>query len=109
MSTADQVTQILGQVVRHFRHRLRDVKISFWKTRDGEEVDFLVESGGRCYPIEVKLGLPDPRDLAPLARIRDSHWEPGVVVTLARIGAEQPASLHPDWAAIGPHALTFAE
>ena len=72
-------THVLGQILRHFRHRAREVDITYWRTRDGEEVDFLVENAGGVTPIEVKMGSPNGRLLPSLARMRDSRWKPGQI------------------------------
>ena len=34
--------------------RLERAEISYWRTTLGEEVDFVIETGGRLLPIEVK-------------------------------------------------------
>jgi len=52
--------------------RLERAEISFWRTRTGEEVDFVVEVGGRLLPIEVKATvrprLDDARHLRTFQR-----------------------------------------
>lgn len=107
MAGAAFETHVLGQILRFFRHRARDVEICFWRTRHGQEIDFLIESRGRCLPVEIKMGLPDPRDLVPLSQVRDPHWEPGVVVSLARVGVPGAVPLHEDWMVMGPDSLKF--
>lgn len=88
-------THVFGEILRRLRHRLQDVDIHFWRTRDGQEIDFLVEAAGRCFPIEVKMGRPKPRDLVPLAPIRDPDWERGQVVSLS--GEASAESLTNEW------------
>jgi uncharacterized protein len=100
-------THIFGNILRHFRHRARDVDISFWRTRDGQEIDFLVEAQGACYPIEVKTSTPDPRDLVGLEGVRESHWKRGAIVSLAELGATAPKAVHADWVVTGPEGLSF--
>ena len=101
-------THVFGNILRHFRHRARDVEIHLWRTRDGDEIDFLVEVGGACYPIEVKMSTPDARDLVALGRIRDARWQRGTILALARLGDPEPATVHADWVARGPEELPFA-
>jgi predicted AAA+ superfamily ATPase len=49
------------ELVRYRDNFLLDWRISFLRTREGEEVDFVVEDGGgRRVAIEVKLGGGDP-------------------------------------------------
>jgi predicted AAA+ superfamily ATPase len=101
-------THVFGNILRYFHHRAREVDISFWRTRDGTEIDFLIEAGGACYPIEVKMSAPDPRDLVALRKLRESHWKPGTVVSLAGLGVP-PRPFHDDWILAGPDAPIFPE
>ena len=98
-------THVLGEIVRFFRHRARDVEISFWRTRDGQEIDFLVSFAGKTHPIEVKLGRPNPRELARLEKLREPSWQRGRVVSLA--GDATPAPIREDWDLVHPCALDW--
>lgn len=98
-------TQVFGGILRHFRHRALDVAIHFWRTRDGQEIDFLVEHGGKVWPVEVKLGSPRHHHLPRLARIADPHWQPGQVVSLA--APEKPVQIRDDWRLCLPSALRW--
>ena len=54
--------------------RLDRAEITTWRTAIGEEVDFVVESGGRFLPIEVKAtGRPRLGDAAHLRTFRAEH------------------------------------
>ncbi len=99
-------TLVFANLFRYFRHRALEADIHFWRTRDGQEVDFLVEHAGRVWPVEVKLGSPRHDRLAPLHRIRDPHWETGQVVSLA--APEQPVPIRRDWILTRPETLRFA-
>jgi predicted AAA+ superfamily ATPase len=55
--------------------RLERAEIAYWRTATGEEVDFVVESGGKLLPIEVKSGSR-PR-LADAANLRSFRAEYG--------------------------------
>lgn len=103
-------THLFGQVLRRFRHRGREVEITFWRTRDGEEVDFLVEAGGVVTPIEVKLGTPDGRSLPRLDRIAEPSWQPGRVLSLTSLGAVGAVgALAHDWRCASPLDLSFLD
>ncbi|HZI30332.1 MAG TPA: ATP-binding protein [Gemmatimonadaceae bacterium] len=47
--------------------RVEHAELGYWRTTIGEEVDFVIESGGHLLPIEVKAGarprLPDAKHL----------------------------------------------
>lgn len=96
-------THVFSNILRRFRHRALEVEIHFWRTRDGQEIDFLVEHAGRVWPVEVKLGAPRHDRLAPLDRIRDPNWQPGQVVSLA--APERPAPIRRDWTLTRPESL----
>jgi predicted AAA+ superfamily ATPase len=55
--------------------RLEPAEIGYWRTAIGEEVDFVVETGGRLLPIEIKSGAR-PR-LADAAHLRTFRAEYG--------------------------------
>lgn len=103
-------THVFGQLLRRFRHRAREVEITFWRTRDGEEIDFLVEAGGRVTPVEVKLGTPDGRSLPKLARIAEPNWREGRVLSLTHLRpAPERLTLAERWLAASPLDLSFLD
>jgi len=107
MAGAAFETHVLGQIERHFRHRALDAQVYFWRTRDGAEIDFLVETAGHVYPIEVKLGSVDPRALPKLGPLAEPHWKRGRVLTLLHLGRPSPVELGDEWEASGPESLPF--
>jgi hypothetical protein len=83
---------------------VREVQIHFWRTRDGDEIDFLVETAEGIFPVEVKLGMPDPRSLAKLAALGEPRLRAGRVISLAQAPG-MPAPLHADWNIMSPADL----
>ena len=54
--------------------RLERAEILYWRTSIGEEVDFVIESGGRLLPVEVKAtGRPRLRDARHLLTFRKEY------------------------------------
>jgi predicted AAA+ superfamily ATPase len=101
-------THVFGQILRRFRHRAREVDITFWRTRDGEEIDFLVESAGRVTPVEVKMGTPNDRTLPKLDRLAEANWNPGRVVSLVHLPTGfVPSTVAEGWLAASPCDLSF--
>lgn len=77
-------TAVLSEIVKALAHRGLGEQVYFWRTAAGEEVDFVVESGGGLVPIEVKLSAtPSLRMAASIAAFRKSLGDaalPGYVV-----------------------------
>lgn len=108
MAGAIYETHVLGQLIRHYRHRAREVEITYWRTRDGEEIDFLVEAAGHVCPIEVKMGSPDGRTLPRLSRVAGPNWDPGRVLSLLHLQPGcPPVQLAEGWHAASPSNLSF--
>ena len=74
---------IFGEVLRWFAHRGKEAKIYFWRTKDGEEVDFIVETSAGIFPVEVKLGLPKASDIPAHDKLGIQSLREGAVVSLA--------------------------
>jgi len=59
---------VLGEIVRARDHRGLSLGLHFWRTKEGEEVDFLLElqpgAGPRWLAIEAKLGIQNVEPLA---------------------------------------------
>lgn len=56
--------------------RLEQAELAYWRTATGEEVDFVIESGGRLLPIEVKASArPRLADARHLRSFRAEYGE----------------------------------
>ncbi|HXH07935.1 MAG TPA: ATP-binding protein [Vicinamibacterales bacterium] len=66
---------VLGDLLAWRDARLERPEVGYWRTASGEEVDFVVEAGGKLLPIEVKTGAR-PR-LADAAHLRSFRREYG--------------------------------
>jgi uncharacterized protein len=96
-------THVFGQILRYFKHRAREVEVHFFRTRDGLELDFLVEHDGVIDPIEIKMGTPDVRQLAKIPDIAEVNWRSAHVLSLT--AANTNAALSEHWQQIGPDRL----
>jgi predicted AAA+ superfamily ATPase len=77
-------TLVLGELVRARDHRGLPLSLHFWRTKEGEEVDFLVEMPGAAGPrwiaIEAKFAIQRvdpigvPRSLAAALPDVDAIW-----------------------------------
>ncbi len=77
-------TGVLSEIVKAYTHRGMEPRVFFWRTLAGTEVDFLVETGGKLVPIEVKLSAtPRPGMAASIRKFMEDMGEkaaPGYVV-----------------------------
>jgi len=62
---------VLGELIKTYRNRGVQPRISFWRTGRGEEVDFVVETADGLVPLEVKTSAtPLPRMAAGIRAMR---------------------------------------
>ena len=48
-------TFVIGEIIKSYANKgILDVPIYFYRDRDGNEIDLLIEDGGTLYPIEIK-------------------------------------------------------
>ncbi len=97
-------THIFGQIIRYFAHRGIKADIYFWRTRSGNEIDFLVDFAGHTFPLEIKMGRPHHLELANLQPIKDPTWQPGRVLTFS---VAEPVPISSGWIAHPLHDLSF--
>ncbi|MXW07957.1 MAG: ATP-binding protein, partial [Gammaproteobacteria bacterium] len=57
-------TAVLAEIVKTYTHRGGSPNVYFWRTTTGAEVDFIVDTGDRLTPIEVKLSSTPRRAMA---------------------------------------------
>jgi hypothetical protein len=77
-------TAVLSEIVKSLTHRGIDPQVYFWRTSTGTEVDFVVETGGKLVPVEVKLSAtPRPAMASSIKVFREDLGTkalPGYVV-----------------------------
>ncbi len=104
MGGAIMETAVLSEIVRTLTHRGMEPQVYFWRTMAGTEVDFVVETGGKLAPIEVKLSATPRPAMASSIKTFQRDMEkaalPGYVV--------HPGDVH---LPLGPDvaALPFAD
>jgi predicted AAA+ superfamily ATPase len=88
-------TAIVAEWIKAFVHRGLQPQLYYWRSRDGLEVDLLVEYEGKLHPFETKAtATPLPTHAAPLQKwlaLPGNGAEQGIV--LADI--PEPVSLAP--------------
>jgi predicted AAA+ superfamily ATPase len=65
-------TAVLMEIVKTLVHRGDDPQVYFWRTSTGQEVDIVVDAGGKLVPIEAKLSAtPRPAMGDAIRRFRE--------------------------------------
>ncbi|RMG00123.1 MAG: ATP-binding protein [Nitrospirae bacterium] len=77
-------TAVVSEIYKTFMHRGMEPRMYFWRTSSGNEVDIVIDSGGKLIPIEVKLtSTPRPEMAKGLQSFREVFGDmasPGYVV-----------------------------
>jgi hypothetical protein len=94
---------VAGQLYRLLAHRGEPMRLHFWRTAAGHEVDFVLEDGTKLVPIEAKLtATPTARDAVGIEKFQSlfgSRAGRGIVVCLCR--ERFPLTRHVDAVPLG--------
>lgn len=73
-------THLVMQVVKYFSAAARNIPLWFWRTAYGDEVDLLIEQGGRFTAFEMKFSEnPNRADLKGFAALKKMYGENALV------------------------------
>jgi len=73
-------THVVMQVVKHFFSSGKAKPLWYWRTSQGEEVDLLIEKGGRFIAVECKYAAKvDPGSLKGLKAFVKAHGEKSLI------------------------------
>lgn len=95
---------VAQEIIRYFNNRARSFELSFWRSRDGEELDFIVEADGKQFAIECKIGRPHPDALLRKKHLDEIGVSSAYVATLTALG-QDPYPLNAEWTAGPPDKL----
>lgn len=69
---------VVSELLKSYQHRGWQAPIWFYRTKDKQEVDLVIEEDGRLFPVEVKLtASPNPRDLRGIRALERADAELG--------------------------------
>jgi predicted AAA+ superfamily ATPase len=92
---------VFGELLRFFSNRAKSVDISFWRSRDGDEIDFIVEVDQKRFAIECKVGTPSPSSLMKGRHLEELDLSAAYVATLTALHRE-PWKVTEQWTAVSP-------
>ena len=79
---------ILSDLLAWRDSRLERAELAYWRTASGEEVDLVIETGGKLLPIEVKSGVrPRLSDAAHLRSFRAEYGRTARAALLLHSGS----------------------
>ena len=77
---------VISEMIKSYWHRGREAPLWFWRTKEGHEVDLIIEEEGRLFPIEIKMSMtPDmnvARGILQLKKLSDNVSK-GAIVCMA--------------------------
>ncbi len=76
------------EIVRTRDHRALDWQVSHWRTKEGHEIDFIIQSGNKTVSLEVKFNhqnIPSDIDFAPVRKALGDN----VVCAIVTAGGKQ--------------------
>lgn len=79
-------TYVVSEILKSYWHQGKNPRVSFYRDKDGREIDLLIEENGKFYPIEIKKksnpSIADIKAFTRLASLKLSLGE-GAVICLA--------------------------
>lgn len=79
-------TLVLAEIIKFIRNYQKDWQLFFWRTKEGEEVDFIIQTTNSVHALEAKLslrGLPAIASYPPAFQKHFSPDKPLIIVTYA--------------------------
>jgi len=94
-------THVVTQVVKYFFSSGRVAPLWYWRTSQGEEVDLLIEQGGRFIAVECKYAEKvDPSALKGLKALMNAHGKKSLLA--GYIASRTPRSYPLDYVSVVP-------
>lgn len=82
---------VVMEVFKSWEHRGKTPPLWFYRTRDGREVDLLIEEDGRLFPVEIKLtARPTRRDLKGIHALRSTRADVGAGAVVCMTSGDFP-------------------
>jgi uncharacterized protein len=102
-------TLVFAEIVKTRDHHSRDWELYYWRTKEGDEIDFLVlDRRGRCVALEAKLGIQSVEPVGLSLRRRPGLpdlRQIGVVTAGGKIQPLSPESIQVPLAKLADHLL----
>jgi predicted AAA+ superfamily ATPase len=54
----------ISEIIKSYWHRGHEAPVWFWRTKEGYEVDLIIEAGGKLFPVEIKMSMTPDMNMA---------------------------------------------
>ena len=71
---------VVSEIIKTYWHRGLEAPLWFWRTKEREEVDLIIEEDGMLFPVEIKLSMrPDVKGILSMKRVSKNIGQGSVV------------------------------
>jgi len=54
----------ISEIIKSYWHRGHEAPVWFWRTKEGHEVDLIIEEEGKLFPVEIKMSMTPDMNMA---------------------------------------------
>jgi predicted AAA+ superfamily ATPase len=76
----------ISEIIKSYWHRGHEAPVWFWRTKEGHEVDLIIDEEGKLFPVEIKMSMTPDMNMAKgiqqLKKLSDNVSK-GAIVCLA--------------------------
>jgi len=55
---------VISEIIKSYWHRGHEAPLWFWRTKEGHEVDLIIEDDGKLFPVEIKMSMMPDMNMA---------------------------------------------
>lgn len=83
-------TLVLAEIVKFMRNYRKDWQLFFWRTKDGEEIDFIVKTAeGSIHAFEAKLSIQRVPQINTYPPAFQKHFAPQTPLVIVTFGGQK--------------------
>ena len=83
-------TLVLGEIVKFIRNYRKDWQLFFWRTKEGEEIDFIIKTAqDSVHAFEVKLAIQNTPQAVHYPSAFQKHFSPKIPMVIVSFGGKK--------------------
>lgn len=55
---------VISEIIKSYWHSGHEAPVWFWRTKEGHEVDLIIEEEGSIFPVEIKMSMTPDMNMA---------------------------------------------